>query len=350
MNMVCFCSAVRWQAAARPSPSAGRSVLQRLPDTLSVKAQRGWKGQPEGGFSRLGGDPGIGVERLRGVAAEARHRAEQAPGVGVLGLAQHFADAAALHGPARVHHQQVVGHVGDDAEVVGDEDDRGPELLLEVLEQVEDLRLDRHVQGRGRLVGDQQVGVADQRHGDHGALAHTAGELVRVVVHTGPGLRDADLGQHLDRPLPGLPLGGAGVLHERLGDLPAHRVVRRERRQRVLEDHRDLVAAELLHLLLGGGDQVAPLEDDLALDGGALGVVQTEDGQVGHGLAGARFAHDAEGLAALDVEGQSVDRLDDAVLGGEPHPQVADREEGARPGRGLVAFGLGQCGHGVSPS
>ena len=339
MNMDCCCSAVRWQAAARPSPSAGRSVLHLSPCTSPVKAQRGWKGQPEGGFSRLGG-----------VAPETRHRAQQAPGVGVLRPAQHLADGAALHGPPRVHHQQVVGHVGDDAEVVGDEDDRGAELLLQVLEQVEDLRLDGHVQGGGRLVGDQQVGVADQRHGDHGALAHAAGELVRVVVHARLGLRDADLGQHLDRPLPGLLLGGAGVLHVRLGDLPAHRVVRRERRQRVLEDHRDLVAAELLHLLLGGGDEVLPLEEDLALDGGALGVVQPEHGQVGDGLAGARLTDDAQGLAAFDVEGQPVDRLDDAVLGGEPHPQVADREEGIRPGRGLLAFGLGQCGHGVSPS
>ena len=57
---------------------------------------------------------------------------------------------------------------------------------------VEDLRLRRHVERRRRLVGDQQVGIVDQRHRDHHALAHAAGELVRVVVDPALGARDAD--------------------------------------------------------------------------------------------------------------------------------------------------------------
>ena len=81
-----------------------------------------------------------------------------------------------------VHDDDLVGHVGDDAEVVGDDDDRGAELALEVLEQVEDLRLHGDVEGRGRLVGDEQARVVHQGHRDHHALAHAAGELVRVVV------------------------------------------------------------------------------------------------------------------------------------------------------------------------
>ena len=138
------------------------------------------------------------------------------------------------------------------------------------------------------------------------------------------------------------------MLHERLGQLPAHRVVRRQGRQRVLEDHRHLVAAELLQLLLGGGDEFLAVEDDLAVDGGGARVVQAQDRQVGDGLPGAGLAHDAQGLAALDVEGEAVDRLDDAVLGGELHPQVTDREEALGPGRGRGVLGLGQCGHGGS--
>src|SRR3712207_7792710 len=48
----------------------------------------------------------------------------------------------------------------------------------ELAQQVEDLRLDRHVEGGGRLVGDQDLGLAGDRHRDHHALAHAAGELV----------------------------------------------------------------------------------------------------------------------------------------------------------------------------
>jgi hypothetical protein len=44
-----------------------------------------------------------------------------------------------------------------------------------------------------RLVGDEQVGLARDRHRDHDALAHAARELMRVVVRPGRRLRDADL-------------------------------------------------------------------------------------------------------------------------------------------------------------
>jgi hypothetical protein len=50
-----------------------------------------------------------------------------------------------------------------------------------------DLRLDRHVERGRRLVGDQQAGLAGQRHRDHHALAHAARELVRVVLQAALG-------------------------------------------------------------------------------------------------------------------------------------------------------------------
>ena len=58
--------------------------------------------------------------------------------------------------------------------------DRRAELGLEPVDQLEDLRLHGHVERGRRLVGDQQLRLVDQRHRDHRALAHAAGELVRV--------------------------------------------------------------------------------------------------------------------------------------------------------------------------
>ena len=55
-------------------------------------------------------------------------------------------------------------------------------LAGKIAEQGEYLALYGHVEGRGRLVGEQEAGFAGQRHGDHDALAHTAGKLVRVVA------------------------------------------------------------------------------------------------------------------------------------------------------------------------
>ena len=76
-------------------------------------------------------------------------------------------------------------------------------LALQLGEQVHDLGLHGHVERGGRLVGDQHLRVQRERHRDHDALAHAAGELVRVVVDPLLGGRDRDPVHQLD----GLGLG-----------------------------------------------------------------------------------------------------------------------------------------------
>ena len=67
-----------------------------------------------------------------------------------------------------------------------------PTAVLEVAHQVEDLRLDGDVERRGRLVGDQQLGIAGERDGDHHPLAHAARQLVGILVDAPLRLGDAD--------------------------------------------------------------------------------------------------------------------------------------------------------------
>ena len=57
-----------------------------------------------------------------------------------------------------------------------------PSLPLQVAQQVQHLRLDRHVERRHGLVGDQQLRAQRERARDADALALAAGELVRVAV------------------------------------------------------------------------------------------------------------------------------------------------------------------------
>ena len=83
---------------------------------------------------------------------------------------------------AGIHHGDAVGDLPDDAEIMGDEQHRHAELVLQALDQLEDLRLDGDVERGGRLVGDQHLRLAGERHGDHGALAHAARQVVRVLV------------------------------------------------------------------------------------------------------------------------------------------------------------------------
>ena len=69
---------------------------------------------------------------------------------------------------------------GDHPEVVRHQDDSHAELCAQVVDELEDVALDGHVQRGGRLVGDQQPRLAGQRGGDHRPLPHAARQLVRV--------------------------------------------------------------------------------------------------------------------------------------------------------------------------
>ena len=75
----------------------------------------------------------------------------------------HVVGVADLDDLAEVHHRDLVADVAHHREVVRDEHVREPELVLQVLEQVHDAGLDRHVERRHRLVEHQQLGL-EQRH------------------------------------------------------------------------------------------------------------------------------------------------------------------------------------------
>ena len=126
--------------------SAGRRAAAR-------SQQRGWKRQPVGGLTGLGTSPRED-DPLRGAASGS--------GTGIADISawvygcSRLAEQRRRGRPARrraqVHHRDPVADVLDDAHVVGDEQVGQAELALELLEQVEHLRLDRHVERRDRLV------------------------------------------------------------------------------------------------------------------------------------------------------------------------------------------------------
>ena len=96
-----------------------------------------------------------------GRRAEPRHRGEQLARVVRLRARRRCRST----GPSSTirpcaHDDDAVGHLGDDAHVVGDEDDRRAELALQVADQLEDLRLHGDVERGRRLVGDQHLRAA----------------------------------------------------------------------------------------------------------------------------------------------------------------------------------------------
>ncbi len=144
--------------------------------------------------------------------------------------------------------------------------------------------------------------------------------------------------------VPARPLGQLLVEDDRLGDLIPDREHGIEAGHRLLEDHRHVVAAHLAHLVVVERQQVAPVEVDLARrDLGGRDVEQAHDRQGGHALAAARFADDAQRLAALDRVGHAIDRPDGAVHDVEVGAQVPNVEQHVRSRGHRLA---GPIGHG----
>ena len=147
-------------------------------------------------------------------------------------------DIAVLDQLAGIHRQHARTRFGDDADIVGDEHECRPRPLAELDEHIDDLRLNRDIECRRRLVGDDQFGLANQRDGDHDALPHAAGQLVRVVLHALCRQRNSHLIQGIDRADPRLPGADREMGADGLRYLMADGENGIERTHRLLKDHR----------------------------------------------------------------------------------------------------------------
>src|SRR5580692_3645176 len=130
----------------------------------------------------------------------------------MLGVSEDGARRSRLHDAPLLHDRYPVAEVGDDPEVVRDDEDGHAELVLEFAQEIENLGLNGDVEGRGWLVGDDEVRFARYGAGDQDALRHAAGKLVRVGGKGPLGVGDADLPEQLQRPGLGLGLGQAGLV------------------------------------------------------------------------------------------------------------------------------------------
>src|SRR5581483_1787688 len=163
------------------------------------------------------------------------HCRQQGLGVGVQRRSVEVAREGYLDDAAQIHDRYSRDYVGDHREIVGDEEVGEAELVLQILQQVDHLRLDGDIEGGDRLVADDELGLHRQRAGDADPLPLPAGELVRVAAHV-VGLQPDRL-QELGHTVPELLPGPRQLVDdERLADDGADRHARIERGERVLED------------------------------------------------------------------------------------------------------------------
>jgi hypothetical protein len=240
-------------------------------------------------------------------------------------VGEHLLGGGGLDDAAGVHHEHPVADVGQHRQVVADDQQPDAEVADQVAQQVEDLRLHHHVEGRGRLVGHDQPGAAGQRHRDHHPLLLAAGQLVRVAPR--PVGAQPDLLEELrDPPLHGVLAQRRLVDLDRLGDLPADPVHGVERVQGPLEHDRRAGPPKRAQVAPAHGPDVLAEHLDLALDLGVLRL-QPEHGRDQRGLAAAGLAGNPHDLALVHDEVYAAYGGQPALGGPVGDVQVAHRQQ-----------------------
>ena len=232
----------------------------------------------------------------------------------------------------RPHHFQIVA------------DEQVGEIVppLQLAQEIDDLRLHRHVERARRLVEHDEFGLEHQRPGDGDALPLAARELVRIALH-GLGI-EPDLDERLAHSCPALFRIEAALDGEPLLDDLQDRQPRAERAVRVLE-HDLHVLAQRPHVAC-----VEVLDVAAEVDDRALRRDEPQQRQAERGLARTRFADHAQRLSGAHLDRHAVHRLDMAddppeepALDRKPDFEVVGGQHDRRlgVGRGRSALGLG---------
>src|SRR5215213_3358981 len=191
-----------------------------------------------------------------------RDGVHQSKTVGVLGIVKQGKDRSLLHYASGIHHGNAIADLGDNSQVVRYEQDAHPILLLEVAQERQNLGLNRYIERSCRLVGDQQFGTRRERHGDHHALPEPSRELMRIGTVAQLRTRDADFAEEAEDLVSGSGPVESLMAADSLAYLFTCGEERIEKRHRVLEDHRDAAAAQILHFSLGHARQIQIMEED----------------------------------------------------------------------------------------
>ena len=150
--------AYRWHATlwfAATSLRTGTSSAQRG----IACGQRVWKRQPEGGASALGTSPAIVSRSCLSSGCAGSAAISSACVYGCSGCAHSSVASASLDDLAEIHDRDAVADMRHAGEIVADEQVAHAERRLQMLQLVHDLRADRHVERRDRLVQHDQPRV-----------------------------------------------------------------------------------------------------------------------------------------------------------------------------------------------
>ena len=148
---------------------------------------------------------------------------------------------------------------------------------------------------------------------------------MRVVAGTCGRVGDLHPFEHLDRDLPRLGLAEVAVRPDLLGDLVPDGIGRVQARHRFLEDHGDVVTADLTEVSRGEAHEVTSLEEGRPAGPAAPGGQQSHHGQGRNRLARAALTDQPEGLAPSHREGGVFHHREPLAVREEFDAEVLDR-------------------------
>ena len=208
-----------------------------------------------------------------------------------------------FHHAAMLHDGDAVGDLRDDAEIVGDEQNRGSLAPLQIADELQDLRLRRHIEGRRRLVRDQHPRLERQRHGDHGPLALAAGKFMRIGPARAFRVGDVDVSQKIQDAT--LDFGSAEAPYGSSNISPIWSPIVRRGLSAVIGSWKIMpIRAPRMARISSSlrAREIVPFEHDRARPSACTpSGKQSEDRARRHRLARAAFADEAQDLVGIEV-------------------------------------------------
>ena len=132
-----------------------------------------------------------------------------------------------------------------DTKVVGNKHDSVVVLFLKILDQLQDLCLNRNVQRSCRLIADEDLRTAGKCNRDNDTLSHTAGILERIIIETLLCVRNTNLFHQLKRLCSRFHLADILMFHNNRSDLFSDRDDRVQGSHRVLKYGCNFLTADL---------------------------------------------------------------------------------------------------------
>src|SRR4029434_3373376 len=111
-----------------------------------------------------------------------REAVEELRGIGMRRMGEGRSRRGHLGFLPGIHHHHAVTELGDHPQIMGNQEHGGAAFLHQGLQQEQDLCLHGDIEGRGRLVSEDERGRGGQGRSNHQTLALATAELMRILT------------------------------------------------------------------------------------------------------------------------------------------------------------------------